>query len=174
MQNPKRVIAAFAVAACAACGRAASEGGTVAGLSDASSAGAPDASLASAPDASVPSFTALPLPVFLRRQSFTTNTTEEAVDGNLNVWFRRSLVPPAGEVFQDVGITNTSVVALLTQTFAALPDPTVACAIATNRTLVRIDSAGVMTTWAVCGSDNRGTAAPYENAFIAFPALPSF
>ncbi|HEY2031872.1 MAG TPA: hypothetical protein VGH20_21925 [Myxococcales bacterium] len=157
-----------AVAACLACARGASDTATLA------DAGGVDASLAAAPDASVPDFTSLPLPVFLRRQSFPTNTTEEAVDGNRNVWFRRSAVPPAGEVFQDVGITNSSTVSLLVQTFAALPDPPVACTSPTNRTLIRIDAAGVTTTWPVCGSDDRASAPLYENAFLAFPPLASF
>lgn len=188
MQNPKRVTIALAFVACIACGQGATEGGTVAGVSDGSvsavdgsvsgtpdaSLGAPDASLAPAPDASVPDFTALPSPLYLRRQSFTTNTTEEVVDGNLNVWFRRSAVPPAGEVFQDVGITNTSTVSLLAQTFAALPNPPVPCISVTNRTLIRIDAAGVTTTWPVCGSDDRASAPLYENAFLAFPPLASF
>lgn len=182
MQNLRGGVAAFAFVTCLACAQGPSDTSPIDGLSDASvaanpdasAAGSPDASLAAAPDASVPDFTVLPSPVYLRRQSFSTNTTEEAVDGNRNVWFRRSLVPPNGEVFQDVGITNASTVSTLAQAFALLPDPPVACAISTNRTLIRIDASGVTTTWAVCGSDNRGVAAPYENAFLAFPALASF
>jgi hypothetical protein len=161
--------ALVALVACVACAQGAGDSGTLSGGAP------PDASLASAPDASVPDFTSLPLPLYLRRQSFATNTTEEVVDGNRNVWFRRSAVPPAGaEVFQDVGITDASTVSFLALTFAALPDPPVLCQISTIRTLIRIDAKGVMTTWPVCGSDDRGTAAPYENAFLAFPPIASF
>jgi hypothetical protein len=160
-----KVVAALAVVTCLACAQGA--GDTVTGLSDASVAGAPDAS--------IPDFASLPLPVFLRRQSFVTNTTEEVVDGNRNVWFRQTAVPPLGtEVFHDVGITDTTTVSFLAQNFALLPDPPVVCPIPTIRTLIRIDATGVMTTWMVCGSDDRGTAAPYANAFLAFPPIASF